>query len=80
MKRFIGVLMSVLLVFIAASAAADPETPPIRVLSRQETWPMLPHMWPVQALQNRVSRFVMPQEFIRLPARIKRGMASIVKL
>ena len=41
---------------------------------------MLPHMCPVQALQKRVSRLVMPQEFIRLPARMKRGMASMVKL
>ena len=67
-------------VSMAASAAAEPETPPISVLSRQETCPMLPHICPVQALQKRVSRLVIPQEFIRLPARIKSGIASMVKL
>ena len=41
---------------------------------------MLPYIWPVQALAKRIRRFVMPQLFMRLPARMKRGMASIVKL
>ena len=41
---------------------------------------MLPYMWPVQALAKRIRRLVMPQLFIRLPARMNRGMASMVKL
>jgi hypothetical protein len=65
---------------IAASALAEPDTPLIRVDSTQESCPMLPYICPVITLANFSRREVMPVLFIKFPANINRGIASIVKL
>ena len=65
---------------MAASATAEPETPPIRVDSTQDTWPTEPYMWPHSTFARFIRRRVMPVAFIRLPARMNSGIASMVKL
>ena len=44
-----------------------------------ETCPIEPYMWPVRTFASLTRREVMPVLFIRLPAKMKSGIASIVK-
>ena len=64
---------------MAASATAEPDTPPIRVERTTETCPMEPYIWPVSTFASFTRRDVIPVLFIRLPAKINSGIASMVK-
>ena len=64
---------------MAASATAEPDTPPIKVDSTTDTWPMEPYIWPVITLASFTKREVIPVLFIRLPAKMNSGIASMVK-
>ena len=46
---------------MAASAAPEPETPPIMVDSSTLTWPRPPVMWPTRASARAMSREEMPE-------------------
>ena len=61
---------------IAASATAEPETPPIRALSRMATCASPPRIQPVRTVDRRISRSVIPDSFIRWPANTNSGTAS----
>jgi len=65
---------------MTASALAEPDTPPMRVLRMTLTWARLPAMCPTRTLDSFTSREVMPVAFMRFPAKMKRGMARSVKL
>ncbi len=62
-------------VSIAASAVAEPEMPPIIVLMMTETCATPPHIRRVRAEANCRMRWVMPDSFISVPAKIKNGTA-----
>jgi len=64
----------------AASAMADPDIPEKMTLAITHTCPSPPGTCPIIALAKRKMRLVMPPVFMRLPARMKNGMASRVKL
>ena len=61
---------------IAASATAEPETPPISADTTIATCARPPVIQPVSALASAMIRSVMPDEFIRLPASTNSGTAS----
>lgn len=65
---------------IAASATAEPETPPISVDRRMATWASPPAIQPTATSDTLSSRSVMPLSFIRWPASTKKGTASNGKL
>ena len=62
----------------AASATAAPDMPEKIMLAMTLTWPRPPQMCPTRARAKRNIRSVIPPVFIRLPARMKNGMASSV--
>ncbi len=59
----------------AASATAAPDIPAKIMLLTTFTWPRPPLMWPTMFWARRKIRWVMPPVFIRLPTRMKKGMA-----
>jgi hypothetical protein len=59
---------------------AEPDIPEKMTLAMTHTCPSPPGIWPTTALANRKIRFVIPPVFMRFPARIKKGIASSVKL
>ena len=63
-----------------ASATADPDMPAMIMLVTTVTWPSPPRMCPTRHWAKWTSRCVIPPVFIRLPARMKKGMARRVKL
>jgi hypothetical protein len=65
---------------MAASATAEPDTPPIRVDRMIETWASPPAIQATATWENRNSRSVIPLSFIRWPASTKKGTASSGKL
>ena len=65
---------------IAASATADPDTPPISVDSTMQTWASPPDIHDTRTLEQAISRQAMPVRFIMWPASTKNGTASSGKL
>lgn len=65
-------------VSIAASAVAEPEMPPIMVLITTETCARPPYIRRVSMEAKSRIRLVMPDSFIRLPAKMKNGTARNV--
>src|SRR5690606_38598237 len=65
---------------IAASATADPETPPISVDSTIATCARPPDIQPTATMDTFKRRSVMPLAFIKWPARTKNGTARSGKL
>ena len=65
---------------IAASATAEPETPPISVESRIATCASPPAIQPTATSETFSRRSVMPLSFIRWPASTKKGTARSGKL
>ncbi len=61
---------------IAASATAEPETPPISAETTIATCASPPVIQPVSARASEMIRSVIPDEFIRLPASTNSGTAS----
>ncbi len=61
-----------------ASASAAPDTPAKIIDASTATWASPPRTWPTTARANVKIRAVMPPVFIRLPARMKNGIASSV--
>ena len=61
---------------IAASATAEPETPPISADTTIATCARPPVIQPVITLASEMMRSVMPDAFIRLPASTNSGTAS----
>ena len=59
-----------------ASASADPDMPANTIEPTMFTCPSPPFMCPTSMWANRKIRSVIPPVFIRLPARMKNGMAS----
>ena len=59
-----------------ASAAAEPERPEKIIAAVTEVSARPPRKRPTMALARRMICSVMPPPFIRLPARMKKGMAS----
>ena len=59
----------------AASATEEPETPAISIPVSTTTWARPPVICPTRFLKNLIILSVMPVEFIREPAIMKRGMA-----
>jgi hypothetical protein len=64
---------------IAASAIAEPDTPPISVASRTETWARPPFSRPASTVASASSSRVMPEWLRKLPAMMKSGIASSAK-
>jgi hypothetical protein len=64
----------------AASATAAPVIPAKIIALTTTTWPRPPFRCPTKLWANRNKRFVIPPAFIRLPVRMKKGMARRVKL
>lgn len=60
---------------MAASAAADPEQPPISTDSSTFTWARPPDRWPTSASAKSISRADSPAWFMIAPAVTKKGMA-----
>ena len=60
---------------MAASAVAEPETPPIKVLITTDTCAIPPYILRVSIEASPNNLFVIPDSFIRLPAKIKKGTA-----
>ena len=61
---------------------ATPSPTPVPEMIIDETtltWPSPPGTWPTRARAKRKMRCVVPPVFIRLPARMKNGMARSVK-
>src|SRR5664280_1134469 len=58
-----------------ASASAAPETPANIMEARTLTCARPPRTWPTSVRAKPTIRSVMPPEFIRFPARMKKGMA-----
>ena len=65
---------------MAASATAEPDTPPIRVESRIATCAKPPDIQPTATIETFSRRSVMPLSFMRWPASTKNGTASSGKL
>ena len=63
----------------AESATAVPETPAKIMEAMMFARPMPPRMWPMSLSQKMTICVVMPPEFMRLPARTKPGIQSMVK-
>ena len=63
---------------MAASALVDPEQPPISVLNTTLTWAIPPLMCPARSIASLTIRLVIPEAFIRVPAKINKGTASKV--
>ena len=61
---------------IAASATAEPDTPPISADTTIATCARPPVIQPVITLASEMMRSVMPETFIRLPASTNSGTAS----
>ena len=61
---------------IAASATAEPDTPPISAETTIATCARPPVIQPVITLASEMMRSVMPETFIRLPASTNSGTAS----
>ena len=59
----------------AASATPEPDMPAMIMFVTTTTWARPPRMWPTRVLAKATSRSVIPPVFIRLPARMKNGMA-----
>ncbi len=68
-----------ILLWLAASAVDEPETPAKKIDSTTLTWASPPGKWPTSALENRTSRSVMPPTPIRLAVSRKNGTASRMK-
>jgi hypothetical protein len=64
----------------AASATAAPVIPAKIMALTTMTWPSPPLKCPTKFCANRNRRFVIPPAFMRLPVRMKKGMARRVKL
>ncbi len=64
----------------AVSAIDEPEMPAKSMLVNTFTAASPPWMWPTMADAKSTSRSDMPDSFIRLPARMKRGAARRGKL
>jgi hypothetical protein len=64
---------------IAASAMADPDTPPISVARRIETCARPPLSRPASTVARLRSSRVIPEWLRKLPAMMKSGMASSAK-
>jgi hypothetical protein len=64
---------------IAASAMADPDTPPMSVARRIETCARPPLRRPASTLARLRSSRVMPEWLRKLPAMMKSGIASSAK-
>ena len=64
---------------IAASAIAEPETPPINVASRIDTCASPPFRRPASTVARLSSSRVMPEWLRKLPAMMKSGIASSAK-
>ena len=65
---------------MVASAMAEPVMPPIMAARTVLTWARPARRWPASTDESRMSRWVMPDSLRRLPANMKRGMASSTKL
>ena len=65
---------------IAASATAEPETPPMNVDRRMQTWASPPAIQETSTFEASISRSVIPVLFIMCPARTKSGTARSGKL
>ncbi len=63
-----------------ASATADPDMPAMIMLVTTVTWPSPPRICPTRHWAKCTRRCVIPPVFMRLPARMKKGIASSVKL
>ena len=59
----------------AASATPEPDIPAMIMFVTTTTWASPPRMWPTSVLAKSTSRSVIPPVFMRLPARMKKGMA-----
>jgi len=64
----------------AALATAEPDTAPNSALATQVICASEPGNQPTTTLARSISRLAMPPVFIMLPARMKSGMATSVKL
>ena len=64
----------------ATSALAEPEMPPKIILATTLTTPRPPRTQPTIDWVKSIIRRVTPPEFIRLPARMKKGIAISTKL
>ena len=60
----------------AASATPEPDMPAMIMLATTDTCARPPVIWPTRVRAKETSRSVMPPVFIRLPARMKNGIAS----
>src|SRR3954452_10042984 len=58
-----------------ASATAEPEIPEKFIVARTVVWASPPRKRPTTAFANSMMREVIPPEFMRLPARMKNGIA-----
>ncbi len=65
-----------ILASMAASAMAEPDTPPINALRMTLTWARPPRMCPVNTEAKFISRWVSPVAFIRLAEKMSSGMAN----
>src|SRR3546814_19255384 len=65
---------------IAASATADPDTPPISVDSTMQTCASPPAIHETRTFEQAISRTVIPVRFIMCPASTKNGTARSGKL
>jgi len=65
---------------MAASALEEPEQPPMNVDSTTLTCAMPPLMCPATCMESLIRRLVIPELFIKLPAKMNRGTASSVTL
>src|SRR5690554_3310070 len=63
---------------MAASAFCDPQIPPVKVLSTTLDWARPPRMRPVIISATFNNLLEIPEEFIIVPAKIKKGTASKV--
>ena len=61
---------------MAASATAEPDTPPISAESTIATCASPPAIQPVSTVDSLISRDVIPASFIRWPANTNSGTAS----
>ena len=59
----------------AAAAAPEPEMAPKSMLAMTLVWARAPGILPAMTLARLTRRSAMPPLFIRLPARMKKGMA-----
>jgi hypothetical protein len=62
----------------ATVAGAEPETAPKNMQAMMVTMPRLPVMLPTRLLAMFTRRRLRPPTFMKLPAMMKKGMASMV--